>query len=121
MDFLARAAGGSRLAFTYVRKDFLEGKDHYDQENLYQRYVLKERIWRFGLDPQNVARSAGVGGQELAAALLEKALELAQVDVSHRRFLWLSQNIRSKNFGNSIKISRRLTERGDGVPVTPKR
>jgi O-methyltransferase involved in polyketide biosynthesis len=55
LDFLARAAGGSRLAFTYVRKDFLEGKDHYDQENLYQRYVLKERIWRFGLDPQNVA------------------------------------------------------------------
>jgi O-methyltransferase involved in polyketide biosynthesis len=27
LDFLARAAGGSRLAFTYVRKDFLEGKD----------------------------------------------------------------------------------------------
>jgi methyltransferase (TIGR00027 family) len=51
LDFLATAAPGSRLAFTYVCKDFLEGQSSYGQESVYERYVMKERIWRFGLDP----------------------------------------------------------------------
>jgi methyltransferase (TIGR00027 family) len=54
-DFLAKAAPGSRLAFTYVRKDFLDGQAMYGQEHLYQQYLVKDKIWRFGMDPEGVA------------------------------------------------------------------
>ena len=50
-QFFARAAAGSRLAFTYVRRDFLEGKNLYGWEKAYQRFV-QSRIWLFGLDPE---------------------------------------------------------------------
>lgn len=53
-DFLARAAAGSRLVFTYVRKDFLEGKALYGWESGYKRFV-KTNIWRFGIEPERCA------------------------------------------------------------------
>jgi methyltransferase (TIGR00027 family) len=53
-DFLAKAARGSRLAFTYVRKDFLDGQVMYGQENLYKQYVLRDKVWLFGMDPDGV-------------------------------------------------------------------
>ena len=49
LDYLAKSARGSRLAFTYVCKDFLDGKDMHGQENLYRQYVVKDKIWLFGL------------------------------------------------------------------------
>ena len=51
LEMLARAAPGSRLAFTCVRKDFLEGRVPPGQEALYRRFVSQRAIWRFGLDP----------------------------------------------------------------------
>lgn len=53
-DFLARAARGSRLAFTYIRKDFLDGQVMYGQEDLYKRYVVRGKIWLFGMDPEGL-------------------------------------------------------------------
>jgi methyltransferase (TIGR00027 family) len=53
-DFLAKAARGSRLAFTYIRKDFLDGQVMYGQEGLYKRYVVRDKIWLFGMDPEGV-------------------------------------------------------------------
>jgi methyltransferase (TIGR00027 family) len=52
LEMLARAAPDSRLAFTYVRKDFLEGNVPQGQEALYSRFVARQAIWRFGLDPE---------------------------------------------------------------------
>ena len=54
-DFLAKAQSGSRLVFTYVRKDFVEGRAFYDNEDLYKRLVLKDKVWLFGLNPEEVA------------------------------------------------------------------
>ncbi|MCA6107451.1 SAM-dependent methyltransferase [Bradyrhizobium cenepequi] len=54
LEFLAAAAPGSRLAFTYVQKDFIDGRNLYDQPRLHERYV-KQKIWLFGLDPRDVA------------------------------------------------------------------
>lgn len=54
-SFLASAAKGSRVAFTYVRKDFLDGRVLYGQENLYKRFIVNDRIWLFGMDPESVA------------------------------------------------------------------
>jgi len=61
-DFLAKAPVGSRLAFTYVRKDFIDGKVFYGQEYLYKNMILKDKAWFFGLDPEEVADFLGVYG-----------------------------------------------------------
>lgn len=53
-DFLAKAAKGSRLAFTYIRKDFIDGKTLYGQKNLFKRFVEK-RVWVFGMEPEGLA------------------------------------------------------------------
>ncbi|UCH11540.1 MAG: SAM-dependent methyltransferase [Fidelibacterota bacterium] len=53
-DFLAEATQGSRLAFTYVRQDFIDGQVLYGQEAAYNKYVVKDKIWLFGFDPEGV-------------------------------------------------------------------
>jgi methyltransferase (TIGR00027 family) len=74
-DFLAKAASGSRLAFSYIRKDFLDGRVMYGWEKLYNKYVVKDKIWLFGMDPDawpNVLKEYGwqviedVGYDEMA-------------------------------------------------------
>lgn len=49
-EILAKAASGSRLAFTYVRKDFIDGRAKYGWETLYNNYV-PNHIWIFGMEP----------------------------------------------------------------------
>jgi len=50
-DFLAKAERGSRLAFTYVRKDFLDGRAMYGWEKVYNRFVTN-KTWIFGMKPE---------------------------------------------------------------------
>ncbi|MQA93556.1 MAG: SAM-dependent methyltransferase [Streptosporangiales bacterium] len=52
---LSKAAPGGRLIFTYVLADFLDGSHSYGAERAYHEYVIKHRIWRFGLLPGEVA------------------------------------------------------------------
>jgi methyltransferase (TIGR00027 family) len=52
-SFLANAAKSSRLVFTYIRKDFLDGRVLYGQEDLYKRFVAKG-VWLFGMDPESM-------------------------------------------------------------------
>jgi methyltransferase (TIGR00027 family) len=61
-DVLATVARGSRLAFTYVRKDFLEGRNMYGQERLYRRYIADHKTWLFGMNPQEVSSFLGPYG-----------------------------------------------------------
>ena len=51
-DFLAKTVRGSRLAFTYIRKDFLDGRGMYGWEKGYKKYVVEDRLWLFGMDPE---------------------------------------------------------------------
>ncbi|NJN82957.1 MAG: SAM-dependent methyltransferase [Caldilineaceae bacterium] len=51
-DFFATAPAGSRLAFTYVLKDFVEGENFYGDEKLHKQYA---GIWHFGFDPAQLA------------------------------------------------------------------
>jgi methyltransferase (TIGR00027 family) len=65
-SFLAKAAAGSRLAFTYIRQDFIDGTARYEAEALYQAFRVKEQFWRFGMYPSAVADFlAAYGWQEL--------------------------------------------------------
>lgn len=52
MEGLRPAAPGSRLVFTYVRRDFIDGKNLYGSQRLYRRVVKK--LWHFGLQPDQV-------------------------------------------------------------------
>lgn len=52
--FLSGAASGSRLAFTYVRREFLEGKESFGWASGYQRFVASG-LWQFGMTPRSCA------------------------------------------------------------------
>jgi methyltransferase (TIGR00027 family) len=51
-DWLAKAAPGSHLVFTYVRKNFLNGKALCGWENGYRRFVAT-KVWLFGMEPED--------------------------------------------------------------------
>lgn len=53
-EVLAQAGPGSRLAFTYVREDFIRGQAMYNQEAIYAQYVSPTAIWQFGMNPDEV-------------------------------------------------------------------
>jgi O-methyltransferase involved in polyketide biosynthesis len=54
-EVLGSAPAGSRLAFSYVCQDFLDGTNFYGSEPTYRRFVVKKPLWRFGLHPGEVA------------------------------------------------------------------
>jgi len=63
---LANAAPGSRLAFTYSPKDFLDGVDLHGQPLLYKRYVVHAKLWLWGLDPERASEFLAQYGWRLA-------------------------------------------------------
>lgn len=64
LSSLRSAPAGSRLVFTYVRRDFIEGVNRYGGDALYRRFVQRQQLWHFGLPPQEVATFlAGFGWQ----------------------------------------------------------
>lgn len=65
LDFFGKAPAGSRLAFTYIRKDFIDGKTLYGQKYAYKRFILKDKSWLFGMDPEGVADFLGAYGWQV--------------------------------------------------------
>jgi methyltransferase (TIGR00027 family) len=55
LAFLAEAAHGSRLIFTYVQRDFIDGANLFGCKALYDQFVDKHRTWHFGLRPVDVS------------------------------------------------------------------
>ena len=53
-DFLATACSVSRLAFTYVRKDFIDGLDMRGWPRAYKKFV-QTGVWLLGLEPEGLA------------------------------------------------------------------
>jgi methyltransferase (TIGR00027 family) len=53
-DQLAQAASGSRLDFTYVRRDFIDGVNLYGAPVLYRRFRERSQVWKFGLLPGDI-------------------------------------------------------------------
>ena len=86
-DFLANALAGSCLAFTYVRKDFIDGKVLYDHEYLYKRMVLKDKLFLFGMDPENVADFLGEYGWGMLEHLGYEELAERYVEPTGRELL----------------------------------
>jgi methyltransferase (TIGR00027 family) len=58
-EFLARAKLGSRIVFTYIIRDFVDGINTYGLESLYRQ---TRSVFRFGLQPSQVAGFIGEYG-----------------------------------------------------------
>ena len=55
LGFLAGSATGSRLSFTYVQKDFVDGTRDMGAASLRRRFVEKQPpLWTYALDPSDV-------------------------------------------------------------------
>jgi methyltransferase (TIGR00027 family) len=82
LAFLTQASPGSRLMFTYLLKDFLDGMGEHRSTPMYKEFVLKQRVWRFGLAPSKVGgllaeygwtESEQVGAQDYLTRYLRPA------------------------------------------------
>ena len=54
LDQLRDAAPGSRLVFTYIRQDFVDGTDLHGAEALYRRFRQRRQVWQSGLVREDV-------------------------------------------------------------------
>lgn len=59
---LGRLPAGSRLVFTYVREDFVAGREMHGLPGVYRRLVVDEGLWHFGLAPEAVDEFVGAYG-----------------------------------------------------------
>ncbi|OYV24309.1 MAG: SAM-dependent methyltransferase [Mycobacterium sp. 20-66-4] len=55
LEGLRAAAPGSRLVFTYVKRDFIDGTNRYGTRTLYRSVRERNQLWQFGLQPDEVA------------------------------------------------------------------
>ena len=52
MKYVAQAAPGSNIVFTYILKSFIGGKNiHKDIKTMYKSVVKRYKLWIYGLDP----------------------------------------------------------------------
>jgi methyltransferase (TIGR00027 family) len=82
--FLSRAVPGSRLAFTYGLQSFLDGSDTFGQDELRRKYVDKEKLWLWGLDPDEVAAFLGRYGWHVLEHPTYEELALRYVEPTGR-------------------------------------
>jgi methyltransferase (TIGR00027 family) len=53
-EFLKQVSPGSQLVFTFIRKDFIDGKRMYGQKFLFRQTRTVKQLWRFGLEPAEI-------------------------------------------------------------------
>jgi methyltransferase (TIGR00027 family) len=64
-EYLRTAAPGSRLVFTYVRRDFIDGENLYGAESVYRKFRKRRQLWHFGLRPDEVSEFVAEYGWRL--------------------------------------------------------
>ncbi|MCO1661178.1 class I SAM-dependent methyltransferase [Pseudonocardia humida] len=62
LDALSALATGSRLLFTHIRRDFLDGTHLYGAGPVHRRMTGEHRVWHFGVDPGEVGPLLGRHG-----------------------------------------------------------
>lgn len=92
-NLFAKAPTGSQLTFTYVLKDFIEGKNLYGEAKFYERMLVKDKTWHFGFDPTEVADFLGEYGWRLIE-------DLSYEELNHRYARAIGRNL------PSMKIER---------------
>ena len=51
---LRHVAPGSRLIFTYVRQDFIDGVNLYGAQSVYRRFRKRGEVWKSGFEPERL-------------------------------------------------------------------
>jgi methyltransferase (TIGR00027 family) len=69
LESLRPAAPESRLVFSYVRRDFIDGVNFYGAKQLYRRFRQRQHLWHFGLQPEEVAAFLAEHGWRLVEQL----------------------------------------------------
>ncbi|OBJ67684.1 SAM-dependent methyltransferase [Mycobacterium sp. 1274756.6] len=92
---LQPAAPGSRLVFTYIRRDFIDGMALYGAKALYRRFRQRRQVWKFGLNPEEVADFLAGYGWQLVDQLgpqemLERYVRPAGRDLSASQIEWVA-------------------------------
>jgi methyltransferase (TIGR00027 family) len=92
-DQLARAASGSKLDFTYVRSDFIDGTNLYDARVLYEKFRVRSQVWKFGMLPEDVEGFlAGYGWRLIEQAgpdeLMDRYVRPAGRDLTASQIEW---------------------------------
>lgn len=64
-EYLRSAAPSSRLVFTYVRQDFIDGRNLYGARSAYRRFREKQQLWKFGLETDDIAAFVAQYGWQL--------------------------------------------------------
>src|SRR6201999_3765895 len=93
LEGLRAAAPGSRLVFTYVRRDFIDGTNRYGTRTLYRSVRRRRQLWQFGLEPDDVAGFIGEYGWRLVEQagpdeLVERYVEPAGRDLEASQLEW---------------------------------
>jgi methyltransferase (TIGR00027 family) len=82
-NFLAQAPAGSCLAMSYVRRDFLDGRNLYDWSAGYKRFVAGG-MWHFGMEPEAAPGFLSEYGWNLIEDVGFDELALRYPALSHR-------------------------------------
>jgi methyltransferase (TIGR00027 family) len=93
MEGLRPVAPGSRLVFTYVRRDFIDGTNLYGTRTLYRRVRQRRQLWHFGMQTEEVAEFlAGYGWRLVEQAgpeqLVERYVEPAGRNLTASQLEW---------------------------------
>jgi len=83
-EFYSKACEGSHLVFTYVRKDFVEGKNLYNQKLIYKLSV-KNDLWRSSFHPEEIQPLLDKYGWELLEDVGYDELDLRYVKPTGRK------------------------------------
>lgn len=83
-DFLARSPTGSCLAMSYVRRDFLDGRNLYGWRAGYKRFVAS-KMWHFGMEPEAAPGFLSEYGWNLIEDVGYDQLARRYLALSHRR------------------------------------
>ncbi len=84
LSALADAAPGSRLGFTYVLADFLDGVDLDGLEGFHRRHVVRDKLWLFGLAPDRVGPLLAEYGWRETEQLDDTACRTRYLDPARR-------------------------------------
>ncbi|MEA2032659.1 MAG: SAM-dependent methyltransferase [Euryarchaeota archaeon] len=84
MKYVAQAASGSKIVFTYILKSLIEGKDLNDiaKKGMYKWMVKGFKMWIYGMDPEdisdylskyNLSLIEDIGSEEMKERYMKKA------------------------------------------------
>ncbi|MBN2260761.1 MAG: class I SAM-dependent methyltransferase [Clostridiales bacterium] len=84
LKMISNAPAGSGIVFTYVLRDLIEGKTMYGWEKGYEKYVVKDKIWLLGYNPDELSELLSEFGMELVEDKSFKDLAPKYIDNLNR-------------------------------------